>query len=210
MLDKNIFKGKSKLIFEHYIEVFKKSKDKHNSPYDLALFFVNEFKIFDYYIKKEGDEKGSERTSNISEMLVFLKKFKSEDLHDFFETVTLQQDIKSSSEDHEFVNLMTIHSSKGLEFPIVFLVGIENNIIPSSKSMNDSNLIEEERRLMYVAITRAMRVLNISYSPYRFNGKETGKSYFLMTYHNPAFLLIKIYIKLVINLTQIFMEMALF
>lgn len=179
MMNENLFKGKTKLTFEKYISVFENSYSKHESPFDLASFFVNEFSLRDFYIKKEGEEKGGERVSNISEMLFFLKKFKSLDLNDFFETIMLQQDLKSDNDSSDFVNLMTIHSSKGLEFPIVFLVGIENNIIPSERSFLDNDLLEEERRLMYVAITRSMNILNISCSPYRFGGKETGKSCFI-------------------------------
>ena len=75
--------------------------------------------------------------------------------------------IESSDENSDAVKLMTIHSSKGLEFPVVFIVGAEDNIFPLANAMLEPKALEEERRLMYVAITRAKDVLFISHANQR-------------------------------------------
>ncbi len=89
-------------------------------------------------------------------------------LRRFLEEVTLMVDmIESSDENSDAVKLMTIHSSKGLEFPVVFIVGAEDNIFPLANAMLEPKTLEEERRLMYVAITRAKDVLFISHANQR-------------------------------------------
>jgi len=88
-----------------------------------------------------------------------------ETLRQFLEEVALLSDISENEKgDIDAVKLMTVHSSKGLEFPIVFVAGLEDNIFPLSNSMIEPKLLEEERRLMYVAITRAKDVLFLSHA----------------------------------------------
>jgi DNA helicase-2/ATP-dependent DNA helicase PcrA len=85
-------------------------------------------------------------------------------------------------EGNDRVVLMTVHASKGLEFPIVFIVGLEEGLFPHIKSLESSEEIEEERRLFYVAITRAKKILSLSYAKNRRNFgkmKKTKKSRFL-------------------------------
>lgn len=91
-------------------------------------------------------------------------------LSEFLKEVSLQTDIESDSgeEDARRVSLMTVHSAKGLEFPTVFIVGLEENIFPSMLSMNSRRELEEERRLLYVAITRAERHCFLTYAKSRF------------------------------------------
>ena len=97
-------------------------------------------------------------------------------LADFLKEVSLQTDIESDTTDDDSsrVSLMTIHSAKGLEFPTVFIVGLEENIFPSLMSTNSKREIEEERRLFYVAITRAERhcILTYAKSRYRYGRME--------------------------------------
>ena len=86
----------------------------------------------------------------------------SVDLKDFLEEISLIADIEEHKEDSDVVTLMTIHSAKGLEFPVVFLVGMEEGIFPHQNSFCEENGIEEERRLCYVGITRAEKKLYLS------------------------------------------------
>ena len=126
------------------------------------------------------------RQENLEELLGSMQEFvesrKEEGrenetgLADFLKEVSLQTDIESdtASDDGDRVSLMTIHSAKGLEFPTVFIVGLEENIFPSLLSTNSRREIEEERRLFYVAITRAERhcILTYAKSRYRYGRME--------------------------------------
>lgn len=94
-------------------------------------------------------------------------------LGDFLAEVSLLTDADTQSADGDAVTLMTIHSAKGLEFDIVFIVGVEEDIIPSSMCRNDAMAIEEERRLMYVAITRAKQFCAISFTRQRMVNGQT-------------------------------------
>ena len=83
-------------------------------------------------------------------------------LQSFLERIALLSDIDNRDESEDAVVMMTLHSSKGLEFPVVFMPGMENGLFPSSASMDDPSKMEEERRLCYVGITRAMRKLYLT------------------------------------------------
>ena len=97
----------------------------------------------------------------------------SVNLEDFLSEVSLVADISERKEDDNVVTLMTIHSAKGLEFDVVFLVGMEENIFPSSQSLFEEGGLEEERRLCYVGITRAKKLLYITNAKRRMlYGKE--------------------------------------
>ncbi len=95
-------------------------------------------------------------------------------LRRFLEEVTLMVDtIENKDENADAVKLMTVHSSKGLEFPVVFIVGAEDSVFPLANAMLEPKLLEEERRLMYVAITRAKDVLFISHAQSRMTWGQT-------------------------------------
>ena len=108
-------------------------------------------------------EKGEERLQNLDELNNNLIRYKEEnpdgELSDFLEEVALMTDIDNYNADADTVVLMTLHASKGLEFPVVFIPGMEEGIFPGMQSMYDSAEIEEERRLAYVGITRAKEKL---------------------------------------------------
>ncbi len=127
------------------------------------------------------------RQENVEELLGSMQEFveshKEEGLEneiglvDFLKEVSLQTDIESEAadDDESRVSLMTVHSAKGLEFPTVFVVGLEENIFPSLMSLNSRREIEEERRLLYVAITRAERhcILTYAKTRYRYGRMES-------------------------------------
>ena len=116
-------------------------------------------------------EEGAGRIENITELksnaMTLLDENPETTLPDFLEQVALVSDLDSYDGDLDRVSLMTMHSAKGLEFDTVFMVGAEDNIFPSYRSMNDPAEMEEERRLAYVAITRAKRMLYITHTSYR-------------------------------------------
>ena len=117
-----------------------------------------------------GDE-GAARIDNINELksnaLALLEEDDTITLPDFLEQVALVSDLDSYDSDSDRVSLMTMHSAKGLEFDTVFLVGAEDKIFPSYRSLSDISEMEEERRLAYVAITRAKRTLYVTHTQYR-------------------------------------------
>ncbi len=116
-------------------------------------------------------EKGEERIENIYELVSNLKTYESENeeptLVGFLEEVALLTDIDNYNAQQDAVVMMTIHSAKGLEFPVVFLPGMEEGIFPGIQSMYNPDDIEEERRLAYVGITRAKEKLFISHANLR-------------------------------------------
>ncbi len=131
-------------------------------------------------LSSEEPEKREERISNLDELYSTLAKYENENgadatLEGFLEEVALLSDIDNYNADADTVTLMTLHAAKGLEFPVVFLVGMENGVFPSQQSQFDPTLLEEERRLAYVGITRAKKKLYIlnAYSRMQF-GKTTA------------------------------------
>ena len=122
------------------------------------------------YTRDESDE-GKARVENIDEFLgavaEYEKAAETPTLEDYLENVALVSDLDSAEFGAKCVTLMTIHSAKGLEFPIVFMTGLEENIFPTGRSVQNEEGIEEERRLCYVAITRAQKQLYISYASQR-------------------------------------------
>ncbi len=110
------------------------------------------------------------REENIKELLTVAGKYRSnagESLNDFLEKVALVADTDNIDRNEDAVHLMTLHSVKGLEFPVVFIVGAEEGLLPHSRSQSNAHEMEEERRLMYVGMTRAMEELYITYAKQR-------------------------------------------
>ncbi|MBL4677101.1 MAG: UvrD-helicase domain-containing protein [Mucilaginibacter sp.] len=144
------------------------------SAYDAALHIAQHSGLLkDLYADKSVE--GLNRYENIQELLNGIKEFSErEDIEEkgldiFMQDVALlTNDDNDKNKDADTVSLMTIHSSKGLEFPQVHIVGLEENLFPSQMSLNSRSDLEEERRLFYVAITRAEYKLTISYATSRF------------------------------------------
>lgn len=116
-------------------------------------------------LKLEDTKEAENRIDNLEEFLTVTMEFEEEaenSLGDFLESITLSSDIDELEEPAEQVTLMTLHSAKGLEFPVVFIAGMEEGIFPGNKSIDDPNGIEEERRLCYVGITRAKEHLYLT------------------------------------------------
>ena len=114
-------------------------------------------------LELEDTTEAENRLENLDEFLTVAIEFEEEladnTLADFLEGITLSSDIDNTDETEDSVTLMTLHSAKGLEFPVVFLVGMEEGIFPGYKSIGEQKELEEERRLCYVGITRAKQHL---------------------------------------------------
>ena len=121
---------------------------------------------------REFDENGPERWENVEEFVNSVKTFEmseegdGKNIVEYINSIALQTDIDElkEEEEREYVSLMTIHNAKGLEFPVVFITGVNDGLIPHSNSRNSPEQMEEERRLFYVAITRARDNLYMSFS----------------------------------------------
>ncbi|MEP0134010.1 MAG: UvrD-helicase domain-containing protein [Eudoraea sp.] len=127
--------------------------------------------------KKDGTPEGIARMENIEELLNGIKDFvegqkeladAKGDLTEFLEDVALATDLDKDTGDDDRVALMTIHLAKGLEFPFVYIVGMEEDLFPSAMSMNTRSELEEERRLFYVALTRAEEQAYLTYTQNRY------------------------------------------
>ncbi len=122
-------------------------------------------------LEEENTIEAENRIENLDEFLTVAIEFEDESaenkLSDFLEGITLSSDIDNMEETDDSVTLMTLHSAKGLEFPVVFLVGMEEGIFPGYKSISEPKELEEERRLCYVGITRAKKNLFLTCSKQR-------------------------------------------
>jgi DNA helicase-2/ATP-dependent DNA helicase PcrA len=112
-------------------------------------------------LKAEETIEAQTRIENIKELISVAVEMQDQSevngLEDFLANVSLVSDIDNLDEEKENVVMMTLHSAKGLEFPMVFMVGMEEGVLPGYRSMFDENELEEERRLCYVSMTRAKR-----------------------------------------------------
>jgi len=132
------------------------------------------------HFRKEKGEKGQQRIDNMEELVSAAREFEFSDdeseedaLSAFLTLAALESGDSQGDPGEVCVQLMTLHSAKGLEFPLVFLCGVEDGLFPHKMSINDAGGVEEERRLCYVGITRAMQELYISYAESRrLHGKD--------------------------------------
>ncbi|CRK86010.1 DNA helicase II [Candidatus Providencia siddallii] len=172
--EKNYFKRAS-VVIQRFLNLinFLEKETKNMNLHVQVNYIIKKSGLFDMY-KKEKNEKGEARIENLNEFLNAALEFKRQDestsyLQSFLSYVSLN----SSNEKKIIINqdnvqLMTLHSAKGLEFQFVFIIGVEEGILPSYMSIYKDQKIEEERRLAYVGITRAMKKLIITYTESRF------------------------------------------
>ncbi len=127
--------------------------------------------LIDLYRREKG-ERGLARVENLEELIAACRNFQADDseqpiLPQFLDQVALDAGDRQADEDQDAVQLMTLHSAKGLEFPLVFLAGMEENLFPHKMSLDEPGRLEEERRLAYVGITRAMQKLYLTFAESR-------------------------------------------
>ena len=136
----------------------------------LVQYVIDTTGLESQYAKEDNDEARS-RVENIREFIGAVQEYEEKadnpTLADYLENVALVSDLDEMSEDGGAVTMMTLHSAKGLEFPNVFMVGMEENLFPSMRSRDDHDRMEEERRLCYVGITRARERLYLTHASRR-------------------------------------------
>lgn len=142
------------------------------SPFTLIDSLVRRLDYLKYL--SDGTPQGEARIENVKELLSVAGEYRDIGLDGFLEEVALVSGLDSTGEGGEAVTLMTLHSAKGLEFPVVFITGLEESILPHSRALYDAHEMEEERRLMYVGMTRAREELYLSYATQRtlFGGRQ--------------------------------------
>lgn len=174
---------------KNFIVIIDELKSKLNelSPSDFISLLVKKISYKDWLIKEEWEEVWNEKYENIWQLINMASRiegFWEEILRQFMEEVSLMSDLAENDKGElDAVKLMTVHSSKWLEFPMVFVVWLEDNIFPLSNSILDPKELEEERRLMYVAVTRAKDILFLSSAHQRMTRgqiKQNPPSRFLM------------------------------
>ncbi len=142
---------------------------------DLMELIIQKSGLYQYH-KKEAGEKGKTRIENLEELVTsaknFEQSFEKEKSHNeiaeiFLDTVSLDAGDTQADEFQDAVQLMTLHSAKGLEFPLVFITGLEETLFPHGRSIESPSQLEEERRLCYVGITRAMKKLYLTHAESR-------------------------------------------
>ena len=136
--------------------------------------FIEEVVYSTGYIKELEEENSVESQSRIENLKEFISvavdfetNYEGGTLEDFLANVSLLSDVDKTDERKDVVTMMTVHGAKGLEFPVVFLVGMEEGLFPISRALDSIHEMEEERRLCYVAVTRAEELLYISYANLR-------------------------------------------
>ncbi len=146
---------------------------------ELARSLVDELGLLSA-LKQENTQESLERRDNIQELLSALSEFNAANtdagLEEFLEEVSLVSDIDTAEFGRNAVTLMTLHSAKGLEFPVVFITGLEEGLFPLANAINEQDELEEERRLLYVGITRARRKLYLSFAQTRYQYGERSYS----------------------------------
>ena len=116
---------------------------------------------------QDGTPQGEARIENVKELLSVATEYQDMGLSGFLEEVSLLTDLDQADLGNDAVMLMTLHAAKGLEFPVVFITGLEESVLPHSRALYDASEMEEERRLMYVGMTRAREELYLTYATTR-------------------------------------------
>ena len=158
--------GDSLIAFYKLIKKYNELLPKLNAS-ELARALVEEVGILKFY-KRQDNIEDNERYNNVLEILnsidEIVERKSNASINDFLEEVSLLTDIDEWNNDDNFVTMMTVHSSKGLEFPVVFLTGLEDGLFPLSIALNEKEIMEEERRLFYVALTRSQDMVYLLYA----------------------------------------------
>ncbi len=148
------------------------TKIKENSAAEILNQILNTSGYLED-LKQQGTDEAENREENLNELVNAMLQFQEDNedptLESFLSNAALASDLDNLQEGEKAVSLMTLHSAKGLEFPIVFLVGFEQGLLPHNRSLRDPLDLEEERRLCYVGITRAKEQLFITYARERYS-----------------------------------------
>ena len=180
----NTLPARASNALKAFIDLIESIKDntQHFSLSEKIDSILLQSNLMNHYANDKSDKAGSKK-ENLEELVSAAKQYNHEEDSEINETqgfialATLDSSGDSNQSNQDCVQLMTVHSAKGLEFPVVFLVGLEEDLFPSRQSKDEPHLLDEERRLCYVGMTRAMNTLTLSYASKRF---IHGQSFYSM------------------------------
>ena len=152
-------------------------REHREDPPDDVIRLLLERSGYRQMLLDSKDEDDQDRLANIEELITAAQQFAAEDdsrtISDFLEQITLASDVDGWDENSDCVSVMTLHAAKGLEFPVVSILALEQGLLPHERSLAQPDEIEEERRLCYVGMTRAKEELYLSFARMReFRGRS--------------------------------------
>ena len=187
LLDESVFAGRASTALKGFVQLINQmEQDTTELPlHEQVDFVILHSGLQAMYLAEKG-EKGKARIENLEELVTATKQFEKpeeaeemSDLTAFLTHAALEAGEQQADEFDDAVQMMTMHSAKGLEFPLVFVVGVEEGMFPSQQSAEDPTRLEEERRLCYVGMTRAMQKLYLCYA-------ESRRLYGQEKFHRPS------------------------
>jgi DNA helicase-2/ATP-dependent DNA helicase PcrA len=180
-------KGKAAKGLAEFANLMRELQSAVDMPPDEVIEQVLDRTGYRSMLKDSRDNEDQDRLANVEELITAAKQFAAEDssrtLGDFLENITLASDVDGWDEQQDCVSIMTYHAAKGLEFPVVFMIAMEQGLLPHERSLaeaqrtNNLEELEEERRLAFVGITRAMEELYLSHAKVR---EYRGRSMYAM------------------------------
>ena len=164
-------KGKAATGLRDFHRMMSELRSRLDLPPHELVRLVLEKSGYEAMLKDSTDEEDAARLENVGELITAAKQFWDEDnsrtITDFLEQITLASDVDGWDEQAEHVSVMTLHASKGLEFPVVYVLAVEQGLLPHERSLQNDEEVEEERRLCFVGMTRAMKELYLCHAQMR-------------------------------------------
>ncbi|AWM39431.1 ATP-dependent DNA helicase PcrA [Gemmata obscuriglobus] len=164
-------KGKAATGLRDFHRLMTDLRSKMDQPPHELVRLVLDKSGYEAMLRDSTDEEDADRLANVSELVTAAKQFWDEDnsrtITDFLEQITLASDTDGWDEQADHVSVMTLHASKGLEFPAVYILAVEQGLLPHERSLANDEEIEEERRLCFVGMTRAMKELYLCHARMR-------------------------------------------
>ena len=166
-----LIKGKARDGLRHFHKLIAELRGTLESPPEEIIRNVLDKSGYREMLRGSSEDDDIDRLANVEELITSAMQFVAEDgtrtLRDFLEQITLASDVDSWDEQQNCVSVMTLHAAKGLEFPVVYVVAMEQGILPGERSLANPEDVEEERRVAFVGMTRAMKELNLCNSRMR-------------------------------------------